>query len=148
MNIVACVVFITLVATRAEIACAADWQNVPGNSVKADLSRIEVRKDGSRRVWQRYTLDPTIVARLQADLRSRGSAVNYDGYAYSVALWEYHCKDRLIGVVSTADYDGSGRVVNSSETDPPERQRAIPESDGENTLEFVCAWRNQRNPKK
>jgi hypothetical protein len=45
-------------------ANAADWQTVPSSSTQVDVKSTETRKDGARRVWQKYKLDPAIVAKL------------------------------------------------------------------------------------
>lgn len=122
--------FVTVaIVAHSNGVLATDWQWIEGSQKFFDSASIERLKSGNVRAWQKYSLPREITEKMDADLRRIGTIVNYQNYAYSVALWEFDCKTKRHGVVNFADYSSDGMVINSSERDAPTLTRVIPDSD-------------------
>jgi hypothetical protein len=141
-------ILVSHLAVLPLLASAADWRSIPGSSTKMDVQTLELNANGSRRVWQKYTLDQPIIEKLSADLQRIGQPVNFDDYAHSVALWEYDCKGRRLSNLEGTNHASDGRVINSWEPKTPPVQRVRPDSDGEVTFNFICNFRPSRQGKR
>ena len=125
----------------------AIWTVIEGLNVFINEQSIERQQNGNVRVWQKEKLFPSVVTKLETDLRAIGNMVDFSDYEYSIRLWEYDCNRKRFGAVSGADYSSIGEVINSFELEIPLMITAVPESIGYSTLDAVCSNRRAKSKK-
>jgi hypothetical protein len=111
-----------------------------GAGAAVDHQSIQRRPDGLIQAWQRDWLLPNVRKQLEVNLRNNGTIVDFSDYGYSITLWVYDCKKMRFAVASRADYSVSGEVINSFEQEPAFNS-IIPDSVGEVTAKYICAYR-------
>lgn len=130
-------------------ANAAKWIKTSVEDWSIDVETMEVIPNGLVRFWNRYKLNPEVVADLDRDLKLNGTAKDYSDYSFSVALWEVSCSKRLHRVIVGTDYSSKGIGINSFDTEKTMAlSRVIPSSDFAAVFDETCRLIRENGKRK
>lgn len=144
---IAAVISLSAISTTSDAIAITSWTPIDGGNALANEASIERQSNGNVRVWLKDLMLPNVRRTLQRDLLADGVKVDYSDYEYSISRWEYDCTRKRHATVSGADYSSTGEVINSFDIDKPEFQSVIPESWGEQRMNFICGHKRARKPR-
>lgn len=101
---------------------------------------IHRQLDGSLKVWVKRMPRTGQETAARESLRADGVTFDPELYAYSLWLYQIKCRDRLLQVIATADFDTEGAALAAvdRQMEAPRWKNAIPDSIGESILNAVC----------
>jgi hypothetical protein len=118
-----------ILASQSGIASAADWQrfeSVDSDQWRAfDAARTKLVKPTVVGTWKRY--------------KATALSEKYSGYEYSITEWEIDCAGRRQRILSSFDYDGNGKVVNTDAWKDSEFRPIPPDSKGDVEATIICS---------
>ena len=106
-----------------------------------DSESIVNGPQGTKKVWEKWVFSESgrtdwIAKRAKSDLSTEG----YEGLSHKKMLFEFNCHTREYVLISYADYNQDGQILNSYTTDPRVREweSIIPESVRETLFKIIC----------
>lgn len=102
-----------------------------------DKTTIKKHTHSIVRVWQRIEVKD-VSAHIDKRKEDLMSAKGYDKFSHSITLSEYDCSNNAVALVSAAEYDINGNVLNSYDIEKRKFSTIIPDSIASALIEVVC----------
>jgi hypothetical protein len=139
LSLVSIVLFLIFFVSNQK-AFGENWipKGTPVNGIEQFIDKDSVTEPSPsvKRVWRKFIIPAKFMITLRKE--SALSLTGYSSYSHSLSFWEVNCKNKTIKLLSYADYDKRGKMLDSHGYDNLEMASIIPGSFDERCYEAVC----------
>jgi hypothetical protein len=101
-----------------------------------DKDSITILSPSVKKVWRKIVIP--IEKKLYEKHKLGISTESYSSYSYDLDIFEVDCKDRILKMLYSSEYDKKGTIIDSKSLENPKTFFITPGSIGEGLYKAIC----------